>query len=123
MEKLRNSLPTAKQVLVTIIVCLAIGVGGQGLHPTALLFLLVGLVFLLALTWRNYDPDSYNKSRNPELYRLEAEHTLLYEQLNRITEASENEGIIGTRLMGEQMKSRELLDAIKNQHKPKIESK
>lgn len=60
-----KSLPSVKTTLITIVVCLVLGVlATGGLHPKALLGLAFAAVLLLLLTIRNYDPNGFDEARH-----------------------------------------------------------
>lgn len=124
MQKFRKSLPSLKQVMVTIIVSLVFGVLLKGFHPPALLALLMGFMFLVLLTWRNYDPDAWEQYHNPREYRLRTERDELHKALKELTEAVEDEASpVGSLVVARAVESRQLLDDIKARYKPKTKAK
>jgi len=122
MQKVWQSRPTLKQTIVTVVVCLIIGVLAQGFNPKALLVLFFGIFFLGMVTWRNYDPKGFEQYHNPREYQLRTERDELHKALKELTEAIEEEGVV-TYGHAEQVKARELLDTIKNRYKPKTKAK
>jgi len=124
MQKVWQSRPTLKQTIITLVVCLVLGVLAQGFTPIALLFLLFGISFLAMLTWRNYDPKSYELYHNPREYQLRTERNELYRQLTALTDAVENEKAnIGGILLTEYTDARKLLDKVKSRYEPKTKVK
>lgn len=125
MQKYRDSLPSLKMTLVTLVVCLILGLLFRGFTwPSLLIGLLFAVVFLGMATVRNHDPDAWEAYHNPVQHQFRTERDELYNQLDSLTKAVEDEGaIIGTNLMGESMKARELIDKIKNRYKPKTKAK
>lgn len=96
MKKVIESLPTAKQVVVTLVVSYLVGalVTG-GFHPKAFLGLLIGVLFLCMITLRNYDPDAYEAHSNPQAYSLRHERDDLFRALKQVVKTVEEDPTIG----------------------------
>lgn len=124
MQKVWQSRPTLKQTIVTLVVCLVLGVLMQGFTPMALLVLLFGVFFLGMVTWRNYDPKGFEQYHNPREYQLRTERDALYKQLKALTNAIDYVGEApDTYVEAQCVLSRELLDDIDSRYKPKTKAK
>ncbi|HSH31559.1 MAG TPA: hypothetical protein VK963_02720 [Candidatus Saccharimonadales bacterium] len=89
-KSIRKSLPSVKTTTITVVVSLTLGVIiAGGLHPKALLGLAFAVVFLMMVTFRNYDPDSFEAWNNPEAYSYRTERDKLLQSLKGLTEAVE----------------------------------
>ncbi len=69
-------------MVITVIVCLALGVViTGGLHPEALLGLVFAFVFILQVTIRNSDPIAWESYHEPHMHSMRLQCDALAKQL------------------------------------------
>lgn len=87
MRKVVDSLPSVKQILITMVVCLALGVAVAGFHPKALIALAMGVLVLAMVTLRNYNPMAWEAYHDPLAHSMRLQRDKVVEQLQSIIHA------------------------------------
>jgi hypothetical protein len=87
MRKVFDSLPSVKQILITMAVCLALGMAVAGFHPKALIALAMGVLVLAMVTLRNYNPMAWEAYNDPLAHSMRLQRDKAAEQLRSIVHA------------------------------------
>lgn len=91
MRKLLKSLPTIRFMLITVIVCLVLGViVVGGVHPKALFGLVFAVLFVAMVTLRNGDPMAWEAFHEPRSYSLRLQRDAMASQLQAVVDAYES---------------------------------
>jgi len=91
MKRFLESLPSAKFMTVTVVVCLVLGViFAGGFYPKALLGLLFALLYVALITFRNSDPAAWEAYHEPVAHSLRVERDEVATQLRVLLNAYDN---------------------------------
>lgn len=91
MRKLLKSLPTIRFMMITVIVCLVLGVMiVGGFHPKALFGLVFAILFVAMVTLRNSDPMGWEAFHEPHAHSLRLQRDAVANQLQAVVDAYES---------------------------------
>lgn len=91
MRKLLKSLPTIRFMMITVIVCLVLGVIiVGGFHPKALFGLVFAVLFVAMVTLKNSDPMAWEAIHEPRSHSLRLQCDTVANQLQAVVDAYES---------------------------------